>query len=105
MFEGKLPHAATSQPLDRTAAGIDNLRPVRWPDLVAKFDAARELRTELGMGEAAGDASFDPDSARHIAELAEGKPDINLDGLANDKAADGMGRPDMNGAASDDPRK
>ena len=103
MFEGKPPSAATSQPLDRSAAGIDDLRPVRWPDLVAKLDAVRELRAELGTGETAGEASFDPDSARHIAELAEVKRDINLDGLAHGKAVDGMGS-NMNGAPGDDPR-
>ncbi len=104
MFDGKPPSTASSRPLDRSAAEIENLRPVRWPDLVARFDAARELRAELGADEAA-EASFDPDSARHIAELTEGKPDINFDGLANGKAADGMGRPNMSGAANDDPRK
>ena len=104
MFEGKPPNTASSRPLDRAPAAIDNLRPVKWPDLVAKFDAARELRSELGMGDAGGEASFDPDSARHIAELAEGKRDINFDDLANGKAADGMGRENKDGAASDDPR-
>jgi len=103
MFEGKLPTAATSLPLDRTAAEMDNLRPVKWPDLVAKFDAARELRADLGMGETAGEASFDPGSARHIAELAEGKRDINFDGLANGKAAGGISR-SANGAVGDDLR-
>ena len=83
MFEGKLPGTATAQPLDKASAGQGRLRPVSWSDLVA---------------------SFDPDSARHIAELADGKPDINLDDLANGKAADGMGRHNSNGAESDDPR-
>nr|WP_166177877.1 hypothetical protein [Altererythrobacter segetis] len=104
MFEGKLPGAAASRPLDKASVGPGRLRPVSWQDLVARFDAVRELRTELGIGETAGGASFDPDSARHIAELGDGKPDINLDDLANGKAAGGMGRPNTNGAASDDPR-
>jgi hypothetical protein len=104
MFEGKLPSAAAAQPLDRSG-GTGNLRPVTWRDLVAKFDAVRDLRAELGTGEVAGGASFDPDSARHIADLAGGKPDINFDDLANGKAADGMGRRNMNGAAGDDPRE
>jgi len=104
MFEGKLPGAAAAQPLDQASPGQGRLRPVSWPDLVARFDAVRELRTELGIGETTGGASFDPDSARHIAELGDGKPDINLDDLANGKAAGGMGRPNTNGAASDDPR-
>jgi hypothetical protein len=104
MFEGKLPRAAAAQPLDKASADQGRLRPVTWSDLVARFDAVRELRTELGVGEVAGGASFDPDSARHIAELADSKPGINLDDLANGKAAGGMGRPNINGAASDDPR-
>lgn len=93
MFEGK-------HPGDPAA----HLRAVSWSDLVAKFDAAREFRAALGMGEMAEEASFDPDSARHIAEIGDGKPAINLDDLANDKAAGGMGRTTKNGAASDDPR-
>jgi hypothetical protein len=104
MFEGKLPSAAAAQPLDRAIPGQGGLRPVSWSDLVARFDAVRELRTEPGTGETAGGASFDPDSARHIAELGDGKPPINFDDLANGKTAGGMGRPNTNGAASDDPR-
>ena len=101
MFENKPPNADSAQPLD---GGVAGLRSLSWHDLVARFDAVRELRAELGAGETRGDASFDPDSARHIAELAEGKRDINFDDLANGKAADGMGRENKDGAASDDPR-
>ena len=39
MFEGKPPNTASSRPLDRAPAAIDNLRPVKWPDLVAKLGA------------------------------------------------------------------
>jgi hypothetical protein len=105
MFEGKLPSAAAAQPLDRTSGGAERLRVVSWPDLVARFDAARELRAELGAGESVADASFDPDSARHICALTEGQLDINLDDLGNGKAAGGIARADKNGATSDDPRK
>lgn len=104
MFEAKLSRADAAQPIDHAAGGIGALRPVTWRDLAARFDAVRELRAELGTGETAGGASFDPDSARHIADLAEGKPDINFDDLANGKVADGMGRPNTNGAPHDDPR-
>ena len=104
MFEGKLTSATVAQPLDGVPARQGTLRPVSWTDLVARFDAARELRTELGIGEASGEASFDPDSARHIAEIGEGKPDINLDDLANGKAATGRDRPDVDRHASDAPR-
>ena len=103
MFEGKLSGGGALQPFDGTG-GVRQLRPVSWRDLVARFDAVRELRVELGTGETADGASFDPDSARHIAELDESKRDINLDDLADGKATGGMGRPNTNGAASDDPR-
>jgi hypothetical protein len=102
MFEGKVQSADTAQPFDN--GGGAHLRPVTWRDLVARFDAVRELRVELGTGETGEVASFDPDSARHIAELAGSKRDINFDDLANGKDADGMGRPNSNGASSDDPR-
>ncbi|HSQ95912.1 MAG TPA: hypothetical protein VLM18_07475 [Croceibacterium sp.] len=105
MFEGKLPgNAAKRTPFDASGGGNGTLRPVSWSDLVARFDAVRELRAEVGSGETGGGASFDPEFARHIAEIGDAKPDINLDDLANGKAADGMARPTTNGAASDDPR-
>ena len=103
MFEGKFNPAGAVQPLDLSEAGQEGLRAVKWCDLVAKFDAVRELRAELGAGETVGEASFDADSARHIAEIGAGKQDINFDDLANGKAAGGISRP-ANGAASDDLR-
>jgi hypothetical protein len=77
---------------------------VSWSDLVAKLDAARELRVELGGGETACDGSFDRDSARHIAALTEGKQDINLEDLADGKTAGGISRSKHDGAAGDDLR-
>jgi hypothetical protein len=103
MYEGKLSSIHAAGPPDQSV-GQDHLRPVCWRDLVAKLEAARELRAGLGAGETDGDGSFDPDSARHIAGLTEGKHDINFDVLANGKAAGGNGRIDNDGAASDDPR-
>ena len=105
MFEGKLPNVGSARAYDRASARQDSLRAVSWSDLVARLEAARELRAELGTGETAGGASFDPDSARHIAELSGDKQDINFDDLANGKAAGGKARSNNNGAASDDPRK
>jgi hypothetical protein len=103
MYEAKISAMGTLPPPDLSEAGEEGLRPFRWPDLVARFDAVRELRAELGAGETPGGASFDPDSARHIAEIGDGKQDINFDDLANGKTAGGISRSD-NGAASDDPR-
>jgi hypothetical protein len=105
MFEAKLPNVGGAHALDRARGGQESLRAVSWSDLVARFDAARELRAELGTGETAGGASFDPDSARHIAEIGDSKQDINFDDLADGKAPGGMGRPDNNAAPSDDLRK
>jgi hypothetical protein len=105
MLEGKLPNLGGAQAFDQAGGGQDSLRAVSWSDLVARLNAARELRAELGTGETAGGASFDPDSARHIAELAGSKQDINFDDLANGKAAGGKAHPNNTGAASDDPRK
>jgi len=103
MFERKLTRADAVMPLDLPEAGAEGLRAVKWSDLVAKFDAIHDLRAELGAGETAGEASFDADSARHIAEIGVGKHDINFDDLANGKTAGGISR-SANGAASDDPR-
>jgi hypothetical protein len=103
MYEGKINRAGIMPPLDLPEAGQDDLRAVKWSDLVAKFDAARGLRAELGAGEADGDASFDPDSARHIAALAGGKQAVNFDNLANGKTTGGNSRSAI-GAVSDDPR-
>ena len=105
MFERKLTRADAVTSRDLPEAAPEGLRAVKWIDLVAKFDAIHDLRAELGAGETTGGASFDPDSARHIAELAGSKQDINFDDLANGKAAGGKAHPNNNGAASDDPRK
>lgn len=102
MFDRKLTRADTVIPPD-LAAGREELRAVKWSDLVAKFDAIHDLRAELGAGETAGGASFDPESARHIAEIASGKQDVNFDDLANGKAAGGISR-SANGAVGDDLR-
>jgi hypothetical protein len=105
MFEGKLSNAGGAQALDRAGSVQESLRAVSWTDLVARLDAARELRAELGTGETGGGASFDPDAARHIAELSESTQDINFDDLANGKTADGKARASDNDADCDDLRK
>jgi len=102
MFDRKLTRADTVMPPD-LAGGREELRAVKWSDLVAKFDAIHDLRAELGAGETEGGASFDAESARHIAEIASGKQDVNFDDLANGKAAGGISR-SANGAVGDDLR-
>jgi hypothetical protein len=103
MFERKLSGADPFVPIDLPEAAGEALRPVKWADLVARFDAIHDLRAELGAGETAGGASFDADSARHIAEIGAGKQDVNFDDLANGKTAGGISR-SADGAVGDDPR-
>ena len=103
MFEGKFPQPSPFLQPDSAGAG-DGLRAVTWSDLVAKLDAARDLRAALRAQNGDGEASFDPGSARHIAALCDGKPGVNLDDLVNCKAASGISRP-SEGDAGDDPRE
>jgi hypothetical protein len=102
MFEGKLLTTHAGLPTDRSDGGQRELRAISWSELVAQFDAARELRSALGTGEAGSDASFAPEPARHIAALCDGKPDVNLDALANRKQGNAISRSATNGAARDD---
>jgi hypothetical protein len=103
MFEGRLPTPSPFPQSDSADAG-NNLRPVTWSDLVAKLDAARDLRAALREHHGEGEASFDPGSARHIAALCDGKPGVNLNDLVNGKAASGICCPGEL-AVGDDPRE
>ena len=104
MFEAKPFSPAHFAPTEFDDSGR-SLRPVRWSDLVAKLDAARDLRASLLAHECDGEASFDPGCAQHIAALCEGKRGINLDDLANGKAAGGISGLGNEGTAGEDPRK
>ncbi|MGB7373459.1 hypothetical protein [Pontixanthobacter sp.] len=53
MFEGSIPIADSSEPLE--AGG---LRLISWPELVAHFDAARELRSGKSPAALANAGSF-----------------------------------------------
>ena len=69
----------------------DNLCEMNWGDLVARLSAARELRAELAESDETTLASFDAESARHIASQheisrrAQGQRDVNPDDLGNGK--------------------
>ncbi|MGX7893878.1 hypothetical protein [Tsuneonella sp. HG222] len=105
MFEGKPPKSGAATPV--TFEG--ELRPVSWSDLVARLDAVRGLRAGLEQAPAdrpgsERDASFDPGSARHIAALPDGKHGVNLDVLADGKAAGDISLPHEHRSAGGDPR-
>lgn len=91
MFEGKLPlaHVAHYPAEDGNSAG--SLRGLTWSDLRARLEAARDLRLSLNlsMRDSPDDhlASFDAQSARRIAALADGKHVVNPDDLANGKGS------------------
>ena len=102
MFEGTPPTPDAGPSLDHPHGRGRKLRAISWSELLAQFDAARELRSAIGAGEGGGDASFAPESARHIAALCDGKPDVNFDDLVNRKPEIAISRSATNGAARDD---
>ena len=101
MFEAKPLNAAPYATSEMQDSGR-SLHPVRWPDLVAKLDAARDLRASLLAHAGEGEASFDAHCAQHIAALCDGKPDVNFDDLVNRKPEIAISRSATNGAARDD---
>ncbi|MEL1251753.1 hypothetical protein [Aurantiacibacter gilvus] len=95
MFEGKPPFSpeAPSAAAEETAG--DALSELTWSDLVAKLEAARDLRASLATAEDATLASFDAGSARHLAlhqeptRHEEYERSVNHDDLGNGKGACG----------------
>jgi hypothetical protein len=86
MFEGKPPRPRDARPLDDEQRDIDALRPLIWGELVARFTAARDLRSACEAADGSGEASFDAGSARRIAAHHSGKQDVNLDVSGNGKS-------------------
>jgi hypothetical protein len=93
MFEAKPP--ATSQPAADSSESAP-LREMTWSDLRARLDAVRDLRHVLSAKGVDQMASFDAQSARHIAALADDKHAVNPQDLAN-----GKGSGHITGAAQD----
>ena len=94
MFEGKPPEAHTGRNSGSGAPPEEDLRVLSWSDLVARLEAARDLREQISAGEEAGVASFDAHCARRLAaqhdfEEGNGKQAVNPDDLANGKWAAG----------------
>ncbi len=99
MFEGKLTHAPDSRDSATGEKPEDTLCELQWADLVARLTAARELRAELSASHSTVLASFDADSARHLASQYEcqlqgdDERDVNPDNLANGKGRAAQGEP------------
>ena len=84
MFEGHAIHVAFEDAADEPA-----LRRLHWSDLVARLEAARDLRMVLGGTSPAISASFGRGAAGYFAAAGEGKPGVNQEGLGHCKSADG----------------
>lgn len=100
MIEGK-PPVASGQRVGRGDG--EPLRELTWGDLVARLNAARDLRRELGIAEsedaqAGATASFDADSARRISAQANGEDLVNQTASAYRKTIPAKGRHDQFGA-------
>ena len=105
MFEGKPPRPRDARALDEGPHDLEALRPLSWGDLIARFSAARELRSLYDQPDDHGEASFDAGSARRIAALHSGKPDINPDISGNGKSLPGTAAPAARGAEQGAMRK
>ena len=81
MFEGKPPSAYEARKTDNGTNPVEPLHTLSWSDLVAKLEAARDLRVALAQGRKAAtridEASFDPHCAHHLAEQQEHFPSNN----------------------------
>lgn len=94
MFEGTLPSVS---PHGSAKAGA--MRAVAWPELVAKFAAARDLRTLWAGGTRQSLASFATGAAGALGHFGDVKPPVNPDALV-----DGKGLWARTIAAADDAR-
>lgn len=81
MFEGKPPSASEASKSATGANAGEQLHTLSWSDLVAKLEAARDLRVALANGrkqeKRVDEGSFDPKGAHHLAEHQEHFPRNN----------------------------
>ena len=95
MFETKPPVPATAKSVAAPQDVEEELRAISWADLAAKLAAAREGRVASGKGNESNAASFDAQSAQHLAEMDEvengdNHDAVNLTDLGNRKGAGGI---------------
>ncbi len=91
MFEGNPIPAPDSRSSVAGDTAENPLCELNWADLTARLAAARELRAELAITDDCVLASFDAESARHLASQPGGfrhgydQRDVNPDDLGNCK--------------------
>ena len=81
MFEGRI-----QIPIGREEGEGKALRALAWSDLVARLDAARDLRHALRQDLPFGGASFCDAAAGFFTHPGHGKPDVNPDALSDLKS-------------------
>ena len=77
MFEGKPPNRRRVRETDHVRRTDDELLAISWNDLVARLESARELRASLAETPPITKASFDENSAQHLAERNHARPEGN----------------------------
>jgi hypothetical protein len=88
MFEGKIVRAGQDLAAAEDAFGEEGLRSLSWEEIVVRLGTARDFRDLMERRLDAGEASFNPSSARHLAGHGDGKPGINPFALTNRKMAE-----------------
>ncbi|MDD3799156.1 MAG: hypothetical protein PHE36_08270 [Novosphingobium sp.] len=89
-------------PPPSTGGQTQGLRPLVWPELVARFAAVRDLRHAMTVSHEDGQGSFDRSAALRLHDLGQGKPPVNPDGLGNGKSrADIIGGDGINAWTGD----
>ncbi len=83
MFENKAITAAAIPANEGTA-----LKAIAWPELTARINAARDLRSVLRRDSAYMMASFTDAAAGYFSAEEDGKPPVNPDALEHRKAAE-----------------
>ena len=99
MFEDRnLAGRAVQGDPGRAGEGGDPLRPLLWPELVARFSAAHDLRHAVALSRGTAPGSFNGGAAHWLHTLGNGKPAVNPDALGNGKPRKGMAGRDGNNA-------
>lgn len=91
MFEGrKLPDRG-SGPVPRGQDAERHLRALSWPELVARFAAAADLRRMLSEVSHENGGSFAEHAGRTLTGAEQYKPSVNPNALGKGKSGNGMG--------------
>ena len=102
MYEGNILRAGQQAELGDGLAGEEGLRALSWDEVVARLGAARDFRRLMDRRPQAGEGSFNPALASHLAALGDGQPGINPFALTNRKMANRIEFVVTREAASDD---